>query len=118
MSERGDLRVILEQYRVFFDPAGGPNGSLYLCLPRDPESAKLAGYFAKQLRNQSLWSDQDAKAIADEQIPAYASQLELLEVSAVPWLQRGCLLLRCEHPKFPSDDNRWAAWKSQSLTVE
>ena len=42
---------------------------------------------------------------------AYKEQLALLEVAEFGGAE-GFIIVRCDHPKFPSDGERWAAWRA------
>ena len=108
MTTHAELADVMDSHTLYFDPAGGANGSLYLALP--PGENAAARQFAEALRAAGLWSEREPRVVEDSQKDAYKTQLELLAVHAGIWQKLDCLLLRCDHPTFPSDARRWGAW--------
>ncbi len=101
---------IVDGFDLCFDAGDKANGSLYLAVPRGAGHAALAEDMAQRLRAAGLWSGAPAKWVADEHRASYRAQLAL--VAAVRYRHQGVELLatRFDHPKFPSDAARWAAW--------
>ena len=101
---------IVDDFDLCFDAGGKANGSLYLAVPRGAGHAALAEDMAQRLRAAGLWSGAPAKWVSDEHRASYRAQLAL--VAAVRYRHQGVELLatRFDHPKFPSDAARWAAW--------
>ena len=92
---------IVDDFDLCFDAGDKANGSLYLAVPRGAGHSALAEGVAGRLRAAGLWSDAPAKWVA-----------QLALVAALRYRHRGTELLatRFDHPKFPSDAARWAAW--------
>ena len=84
------------------------NGSLYICIPEalalDPADT------INSLREASLWSAEAPKQVRPDQRNAYKTQLEFVEAIEYAAGVGNILLVRCTHPKYPSDANRWASW--------
>ncbi|MBP6381411.1 MAG: hypothetical protein KA321_01895 [Pseudomonadales bacterium] len=102
--------AIVDGFEWCFDAGDRANGSLYLAVPRGAGQAVLAEAVAGRLRAAGLWSDAPEKWVAEEQRVSYGEQLAL--VAARRYRHQGTELLaaRFDHPKFPSDAMRWAAW--------
>lgn len=105
-----DSQSIIDNYDLTFDPGDALNGSLYLCELRDGASDVAREDVISALRSRGLWSPEAYKQIADDQRQAYKDGLQF--VSAVAFSTDGghFLIARFDHPKFPSDAARWAAW--------
>lgn len=101
---------IVDDFDLCFDGGDTANGRLYLAVPRGAGHAALAEDMAQRLRAAGLWSDAPAKWVAEERRASYRAQLALF--AAVRYRHQGTELLatRFDHPKFPSDAGRWAAW--------
>jgi len=101
---------IVDDFDLCFDAGDKANGSLYLAVPRGAGHSALAEGVAGRLRAAGLWSDAPAKWVAEEHRASYRAQLAL--VAALRYRHWGTELLatRFDHPKFPSDAARWAAW--------
>jgi uncharacterized protein YoaH (UPF0181 family) len=101
---------IVDGFDLCFDAGDKANASLYLAMPRGAGHAALAEDMAQRLRAAGLWSGAPAKWVAQEHRASYRAQLAL--VAAVRYRHQGVELLatRFDHPKFPSDAARWAAW--------
>jgi hypothetical protein len=94
-----------------YDPGDKTNGSLYLCDPSGGTQAQAVEQGIVLLRRQSLWSATAPKQVRDDQRQAYADQLVFVEAMEVA-VGGACLVIaRCDHPKFPSSAERFAAWK-------
>lgn len=102
--------AIVDGFELCFDAGDKANGSLYLAVPRGAGHAALAEDIAGRLRAAGLWSDAPAKWVAEEHRASYRAQLAL--VAALHYRHQGMELLatRFDHPRFPSDAMRWAAW--------
>lgn len=108
MTTHAELVDVMDNHTLYFDPAGGANGSLYLALP--PGESVVAQQFAEALRAAGLWSEREPSVVEESQKEVYKAELELLAVHAGIWRELDCLLLRCDHPAFPSDARRWGDW--------
>ena len=62
------------------------------------------------LRAAGLWSDTEAKTVPDEHRQAYKDQLVLVDCARFGGAS-GFIIARFDHPKFPSDAERWDAWR-------
>lgn len=99
---------IIDGYDLYFDGGDGLNGSLYICVPREAAAPDAA---VAKLRDAALWSDTPTKSVADDQRQAYKDGLAF--VSAVTFIAKDggeLVAARFDHPKFPSDAERWKAW--------
>ena len=101
---------IVDGFDLCFDAGDKANGSLYLAVPRGAGHAALAEGIAGRLRAAGLWSEAPVKWVAEDHRASYRAQLAL--VAALRYRHQGTELLatRFDHPKFPSDAARWAAW--------
>lgn len=106
-SSEIDSARIVDDYDLYFDGGDPLNGSLYLCVARGtakPDAALAA------LRNAGLWSGETEKQVADDQREAYKAGLKFVAAVRCRAGAEDLLLARFDHPKFPSDPARWAAW--------
>ena len=101
-----DTAGLIDNYDLHFDPGDKRNGSLYLCAARD--DGHIAAPLA-MLRDQGLWSSQE-KTVADDQRQAYKDGLEFVAAVAYRDGAQHFVLGRFDHPKFPSDGERWTQW--------
>ena len=104
-----DLTTLVDRTVMTFDGADKKNGSLYICNPGT--SAGEVSVLVEVLRKAGLWSDQEPKQVADAHKAAYKEQLVLDEVIELSVNGQAIVLARCNHSKYPSDAERWAAWK-------
>jgi hypothetical protein len=104
-----DNESILEAYDLSFDPADKRNGSLYLCTPRGSALTRPDAWIAG-LREAGLWSPEPPRQVPDEQRQAYRDGLVFVAAVAYAAGPEHVLLARFDHPKFPSDSERWEAW--------
>ena len=114
MSE-GETRSaasVVDEHDLHFDPAGAENGSLYIAFARDTRPPIDLGEVVSALRAASLWSDQDPKTVPETHRAAYREQLELKSVRRFQAPPGAFAITRFDHPKFPSDGDRWAAWEA------
>lgn len=109
IPERFDTATIVDGYDLAFDAGDARNGSLYLGTPRGGGASPAP--WIEALRAAGLWSSEAPKQVADAQRPAYKEGLAFREAVAYR-LDDGAhlLLARFDHPKFPSDAERWRAW--------
>jgi hypothetical protein len=101
--------TLMEGYDLLFDPGDKLNGSLYLCTPRGNDSMD-ASRLLESLRAAGLWSKDPEKSVADDQRQAYKDGLEFVEARAFATDGGHVTVARFDHPKFPSDEDRWRAW--------
>ena len=106
-----DKASIIDQHDLTFDPGDKRNGSLYLGVARDGSSALDVTATLGALRAAGLWSETEAKTVPDEHRQAYKDQLLLVD-SASFGGATGFIIARFDHPKFPSDAERWNAWRT------
>jgi hypothetical protein len=99
---------LVDDYDLTFDPGDPRNASLYLCTPRGAPGD--ASEWVKLMRAAGLWSETPEKSVPDAQRGAYREGL--IFVAAIPYrVGSGHLVLaRFDHPRFPSDSQRWEAW--------
>jgi hypothetical protein len=102
-----DLAALVDGTLMSFDAADKRNGSLYIC---DPSKGSNADGLIAALRKEGLWSAAEPKRIAEEQKDAYKSGLQFNEAREYTIGGKTLVLLRCDHPKFPSDAARWQEW--------
>lgn len=107
-----DAAGIFRTTALTFDPGDPGNGSLYLCDPTGEAAAAVAGAIAV-LRAAELWSQTEPKAVRDDQREAYESQLRFIEAAETTVNGVRLVLVRCDHPKFPSSGDRFEAWKQR-----
>jgi hypothetical protein len=104
-----DAHSIVDHYDLRFDAADKLNGSLYLCTPRGTPAPAAA---LAALRAAGLWSSEPEKCVPDEQRQAYKDGLQFVAAAAYRDGEGHILLARFDHPKFPSDGGRFAAWRA------
>jgi hypothetical protein len=102
-------QAIVDAYDLAFDPGDKANGSLYLCTLRGSPSVRPDPWITS-LRAAGLWSDSAPKSVPDEQRQAYKDGLVFVAAVAYAAPPEHLVLARFDHPKFPSDANRWNAW--------
>lgn len=99
--------AIVDGFDLRFDAGDELNGSLYVCTARGSEAPTAA---LARLRDAGLFSADAEKAVAEEQRDAYRAGLEFVDAAAFDDGGQLVVLARFDHPKFPSDAARWAAW--------
>lgn len=102
---------IIDQHVLTFDPSDKANGSLYVGEPLDGSSGLHLQTELAALRAAGLWSAEPEKQVPEAHRAAYKEQLQL--VGSVAYQSDGgsFIIARFDHPKFPSDAARWAAWQ-------
>ncbi|MSQ68934.1 MAG: hypothetical protein EXR83_12240 [Gammaproteobacteria bacterium] len=105
------LAQIIDDFDLTFDPGDPRNGSLYVGTARAGGSTLDLAATLAALRAAALWSPEPTKTIPDAHRPAYKEQLVLVDVAEFGGAT-GFIIVRCDHPKFPSDGERWAAWRA------
>ena len=106
-----DKASIIDQHDLTFDPGDKRNGSLYLGVARAGGSTLDLAATLAALRAAGLWSDTEPKTVPDEHRQAYKDQLALVDSARFGGAQ-GFIIARFDHPKFPSDAERWNAWRT------
>jgi len=102
---------IIDGHDLTFDPGDKRNGSLYLGTARDGSSSLDVAATLGALRAAGLWSGTEAKTVPDEHRQAYKDQLVLVDCASFGGAS-GFIIARFDHPKFPSDAERWDAWRA------
>ncbi len=100
-----DMSYLFGKCTVIFDSAAR-NNSLYLCAEEGHENALNKA--AEKLRSAGLWEIDSQKSVAEDQRQAYINLLSLRDQFEL----NGVVAVRGDHPKYPSDDEQWQAWKS------
>lgn len=108
------LEHLVDETLMSFDPGDKKNGSLYVC---DVEKGVAGAALVQSLREAGLWSAVEAKTVGDEQKAAYKGGLQFNEAREYAISGHRVVLLRCDHPKFPSDAERWAAWNQAAAEL-
>lgn len=103
-----DLVTLVDYTTMTFDPGDKVNGSLYLCTPI--QGAISPDSMVAKLREAGLLSASDPKQVRDDQKDTYKTQLQFTEAREYLIDGQPLVLLRCDHPKFPSDPARWNEW--------
>ena len=106
-----DNATIIDQHELSFDPGDKRNGSLYLGVSRAGGSTLDVAATIAALRAAGLWSEAEPRTVPDEHRQAYKDQLVLVD-SARHGGPQGFIIARFDHPKFPSDAERWQAWRA------
>ncbi len=106
-SSPAELVALVDATLMSFDAGDKANGSMYVCEP--PGGTASAGVIAA-LRAAGLWSDVPVKQVPEEHKAAYKAQLIFLESCEYRVGGARIVLLRGDHPKFPSDAARWEQW--------
>ncbi len=101
------LATLVDDTRMSFDAGDKRNGSLYVC---DPSKGNVADGLIEALRKAGVWSAAEPKQVADDQKQAYKSGLQFNEAREYTIGGKKLVLLRCDHPKYPSDGERWGEW--------
>ena len=97
---------IIDDYTLTFDPGDKLNGSLYIGSDAQDDVQLLQ--LIAGMRQENIWSTVEFKQVPDEHRPAYKEQLDFVE--AIQY-ETGLFIARFDHPKYPSDAERWQAWK-------
>lgn len=105
-----DKERVIDGHRLTFDPGDAANGSLYLCHAPGAAPETVMGRVAA-LRAAGLWSDAEPKHVAEDQRQAYKDQLELVAARRYETAAGPLLIARFDHPRYPSDADRWAQWR-------
>ena len=100
-----DLATLVDTTTLRFDAGDQRNASLYVCEVSDGAQALI-----EALRAQGLWSDAEPKRVGEDHKEAYKSQLQFKEAREYRIGGHALVLLRGDHPKYPSDPARWDAW--------
>ena len=100
---------IVDHCDLRFDAGDAANGSLYLCTARGAPAPERA---LETLRASQLWSADAVKLVAEEQRDAYREGLKFVAAVALDRDGESLVLARFDHPKFPSDAGRFAAWQN------
>lgn len=113
MSNTGqpNIDAVIDNHELSFDVADKRNGSLYVCEPRGLAGTIMTQDLLAALRKSELWSDDEPTSVPDEQRNAYKEQLTLVETAPYKQEEVGFLIARFDHPRYPSDGERWDAWK-------
>ena len=98
---------IVDHYELTFDGGDKANGSLYLATARGTHELDEQ---LDLLRQANLWSPYAAKHVSDDQRDAYKAGLIFVAAVAYALADGHFLATRFDHPKFPSDCDRWDAW--------
>ena len=108
MQESLDTTAIIENYDLYFDGEDKDNASLYVCVAR---GSAAAGSVIEHLTTAALWSPSSPKMVADDQRQAYKDGLEFVAAQRYRDVDGNELVVtRFDHPRFPSNDERWRAW--------
>ncbi len=102
---------IFRSTQLTFDPGDKANGSLYLCDPSGGKQSQVIEQVIACLRERALWSSQAPKQVRDDQRQAYEEQLVFVEAVEVVVKGARLVITRCNHPKFPSNAERFSGWK-------
>lgn len=108
IPENFDTATLVDGYDLRFDAGDKRNGSLYLCTPRGGDVSPEP--WIEALRAAGLWSSEEPKQVSDDQRPAYKEGLAFREAVAYRTDGGHLVLARFDHPKFPSDAERWERW--------
>lgn len=101
-------KAIIKDWRLTFDPGDARNGSLYLCSKIGAEDALQNAI--DQLRSAGLWSAETPKEVEADKKAAYSEQLVFIDAAGIALQGKTLLLARYDHPKFPSDEQRYQDW--------
>ena len=102
---------IIDGFDLTFDPGDTRNGSLYLCEKQGDSGHFVTSEVLNKMRQAGIWSDSEGKQVPDEHRSAYKDQLQLLEVVEYSSDAGHFLIARFDHPKFPSEAERFNDWK-------
>ena len=105
-----DKSTIIDRYRLSFDGGDPLNGSLYIGDDLAQQPGVNVELLIDELRAAGLWSDDAAKFVPDEHREAYKAQLALQEVVEYRDADAQFFIVRFDHEKYPSSDERWRAW--------
>jgi hypothetical protein len=100
---------VVYNHDLYFDPADPSNGSLYLCAVPGTSNDRIEALI-ELLRNAALWSPQQYKCVPAEHKKNYAEQMQFIACAQFTLATTPFLVARFDHPKFPSDAERWSAW--------
>lgn len=106
-----DGLAIIRETKLTYDPGDKINGSLYLCDPANGSKSEFIDYAVKKLGQAGLWSNETAKTVRDDQKDLYAVQLNFIEAFEFELQGVRLFAARFDHPKFPSNSERFLEWK-------
>ena len=112
MSSPLNPHALIDEHTLVFDPADKANGSLYLAIPSETPAALDVATCLGALRSAGLWSTAPEKEVPEAHKPAYKEQMTFVEAVTYRGSSGEFTIARFDHPKFPSDPARWAAWKT------
>ena len=101
---------IIDGHELSFDASDPRNGSLYLCEPLGKNGSILTSSLLDALRDAGIWSTDAPKSVPEDHRSTYKEQLVLVETAAYRQADTAFLIARFDHPKYPSDGERWDAW--------
>ena len=115
MQESLDTTAIIDNYDLYFDGEDKDNASLYVCVSR---GGTTAGAVIEHLITAALWSQSPPKMVADAQRQAYKDGLEFVAAQRYrDAADNELVVARFDHPRFPSNDERWRAWLASLDTI-
>lgn len=93
---------------VWFDTGDRANGSLYIHIPNASDAD--VDEVVDSLRGVSLWSASPPKSVADKDRDTYRRELRFCEAAGYRSESGYFVISRFDHPAFPSQPIRYAAW--------
>lgn len=99
---------LFEGDAVWFDAGDRANGSLYIHIPNASDAA--VEVVVDALRGAGLWSASPPKPVADKDRDSYRRELEFCEAVGYSSESGYFIVSRFDHPAFPSEPTRYAAW--------
>jgi len=95
---------------LYFDGGDPANGSLYLCAVPGTPQAQVETVI-DVLRGAGLWSASPVKQVPEAQKDAYAEQMQFVGSFSFIHGTVALTAARFDHPKYPSNAERWEAWQ-------
>ena len=100
--------TIIDKCELWFDTGDMLNGSLYVSTC----DSEILNHVLSVLRKCGLWSDAPESQVLPTQKEAYKAQLIFVAAVEYRAVEQKLLLVRFNHPKYPSGTERWRSWSN------
>ena len=100
--------TLIDKHELWFDTGDMLNGSLYVSTWDSDILDRVISMF----RKSGLWSDAPESQVLATQKEAYKAQLIFVAAIEYRVVEEKLLLVRFNHPKYPSSTERWRSWSN------
>ena len=98
--------TLIDKHELWFDTGDVLNGSLYVSL----WDSDTLNHVISMFRKSGLWSDTPESQVLSSQKAAYKAELTYVAAVKYRIVEANLLLVRFNHPKYPSSTERWLSW--------